>query len=80
MMYQIVMGETPTILENKVNQLVEEGWIPSGGMSIQITDHSRHIDVKYYQAMARGNIRKYYNAKQSCAIRKMMQDDFNNLN
>jgi hypothetical protein len=51
--YQIVSGDSPHELTNKVNKLTEEGWKPSGSHQVVITREqnrysgSQHMDTLY---------------------------------
>ena len=47
--YKIVEKMSGELLETAVNELIEEGWKPKGGLQIA---KDEHLD-RYYQAMVR---------------------------
>lgn len=50
MEYRIVSHKAEKLLENRVNQLILEGWKPQGGVFIGVYTNSVFI----YQAMVKG--------------------------
>lgn len=47
MEYEIVMAKEASELEEQVNEMIKEGWIPCGGVTISVV---YNVD-RYYQAM-----------------------------
>ena len=53
MKYQIVSGDSPHELTNKINKLINEGWKPNGSHQVVITKEqnrysgSQHMDTIY---------------------------------
>lgn len=53
MKYQIVQGNYE--IESRVNELINEGWVPLGGIHVVVRDYEdggySETEVIYYQAM-----------------------------
>lgn len=48
--YKIIGEQNTDDLENRVNNAIDEGWIPIGGVSVEVTSQANTI---FYQAMTR---------------------------
>lgn len=48
MEYRIVHAASPSALEGAVNTAIEDGWLPIGGVAIEVTS-----STTFYQAMTR---------------------------
>jgi hypothetical protein len=57
--YQVVMALSPAQLTNEVNALINDGWVPTGGIAIVSTDIVREVEGHVgkqsfaYQAMVK---------------------------
>lgn len=65
MKYKIVDRRTTNELSEEVNRLIESGWEPIGGMTIEYkTDMYDQIGVRnYYQTMVQRNNEVFYGHK-----------------
>ena len=48
MEYRILVGRLSGELEGKVHRLVEDGWIPQGGVAVTVDEYDSQT---FYQAM-----------------------------
>ncbi len=52
MNYKIVTGNSPSHLEEKVNEYIQKDWIPQGGVcALPFVDGAKGNIMKYSQAM-----------------------------
>lgn len=51
MEYKIVLEQYKTSFENKVNELIKQGWLPQGGVSVAPDTETSH--ACFAQAMIR---------------------------
>ena len=47
--YKIVTGIAANFLEDSVQELLDQGWIPHGGASVCVTDNGRGDDLWCHQ-------------------------------
>lgn len=51
MKYRVVVGDSMQLLERYVNEFIESGWQPQGGVCVAVRDETRMSPIAPYNAM-----------------------------